>query len=241
MADDERPVEDLPTAIAALRKDFDDFRTTTAARANRLPTGSIEPTILPTSKADTLFMQGQIVSRAQYPVLWQWVQNNSLLAVGLFGPGDGSTTFGLPNMQGRVLLGAGTLGTDSYVVGAQGGVSQLALTVAQMPVHNHPTNSSGFTSTVGNHGHGTTGSTNGIGDHGGHSSGTSNVVPPGSGITLPSNYSGFNGGHNHTVVDPTFGAGQHNHTIDASNQNVGGGLPFDNRPPYVAVNWMIWV
>lgn len=245
MADD-RPADDVVTMVAELKKQLDDLRSTVLVRASRLPTGSIEPTILSVGKPETLFLQGQTVARASYPVLWQWVADNGLSAVsGLFGAGDGSTTFVLPNLQGRMLVGAGTLGTSSYACGAAGGTTSTTLTVTNMPVHNHPPNSSGYTGAVADHGHGTSGTTNSTGQHSGHfpATGATNVANGTStvyGLAAWNNSGSFNSPHNHTVLDPTYGAGGHNHTIDTTNQNVGGGAAFDTRPPYIAVNWLIW-
>lgn len=74
--------------------------------------------------------KGQLLSIAQNQALF------SLLGTD-YG-GDGMTTFALPNMQGRVLLGEGTdnMG-QSYVRGQIAGVEQVNLTVTQMPAHNH--------------------------------------------------------------------------------------------------------
>lgn len=229
MADDDRPVEDLPGAIAALRKDFDDFRTTMAARANRLPTGSIEPSILATPKADTLFLQGQIVSRATYPGLWQWVVNNNLLQVGLFGPADGSTTFGLPNFQGRVLLGAGTLGTDTYAIGALIGAARPVIASTNLPTHDHGTH--------GNHSHNDSGFTNTVGNHGSHHNGNGYIISNGSAdlAFVPNDSINDRGGHNHTV-DTGFPSSAGGHTAFGSASPTG----LDVRQPSLAVNFMIW-
>ena len=52
--------------------------------------------------------------------------------------GDGETTFGLPDLRGRVALGAGAgTGLSSYVLAAAGGVENVTLTEAQMPGHQH--------------------------------------------------------------------------------------------------------
>jgi microcystin-dependent protein len=53
--------------------------------------------------------------------------------------GDGQTTFGLPDLQGRVPVHQGTQqGTGTtYVMGERAGVESVTLTTNQMPVHNH--------------------------------------------------------------------------------------------------------
>jgi microcystin-dependent protein len=52
--------------------------------------------------------------------------------------GDARTTFGLPNLRGRVAIGAGTgPGLTGRSLGAQGGVEDVTLTQAQLPAHEH--------------------------------------------------------------------------------------------------------
>lgn len=71
-------------------------------------------------------------------------QNQALFALlGATYGGDGRTTFGLPDLQGRTILGTGTytdiFGTTTYTVGQKGGTRAVVLTVAQVPLatHNH--------------------------------------------------------------------------------------------------------
>jgi microcystin-dependent protein len=60
--------------------------------------------------------------------------------------GDGTTTFGLPDLRGRVPIQADA--DQGYPLGAAGGAEQVALTAQQLPSHNHT-----FTATtvVGNY------------------------------------------------------------------------------------------
>lgn len=52
--------------------------------------------------------------------------------------GDGRTTFGVPNLQGRVPVGIGQgAGLNNYVLGATGGTETVTLTANQMPAHTH--------------------------------------------------------------------------------------------------------
>lgn len=85
---------------------------------------------------------GQAISRTDYP--------NLFAAIGTtYGAGDGSTTFNLPDLRGRVAAGrddmggtaAGRLTSASTFVGttlgATGGTETHTLTTAQMPAHTH--------------------------------------------------------------------------------------------------------
>ncbi len=52
--------------------------------------------------------------------------------------GDGRTTFALPDMRGRVLVGTGTgPGLSNYRVGQKGGQESVTLTQNQLPSHGH--------------------------------------------------------------------------------------------------------
>lgn len=56
--------------------------------------------------------------------------------------GDGRTTFGLPNLAGRVAMhgGSGTgPGLTRRVIGQLGGTTQETLSLAQLGAHSHPT------------------------------------------------------------------------------------------------------
>lgn len=65
-------------------------------------------------------------------------QNQVLYAViGCTYGGDCRSTFGLPNLQGRVVVGAGTAGGYQYPVGGAGGSPTATLTQANLPAHTH--------------------------------------------------------------------------------------------------------
>jgi microcystin-dependent protein len=83
-----------------------------------------------------LLCQGQILSIQQ---------NSALFAVlGTTYGGNGTSTFQLPNLQGRVPISMGqSLGTSNYLIGHQGGVESVALSVSQMPLHSHLLNAVG--------------------------------------------------------------------------------------------------
>jgi microcystin-dependent protein len=86
--------------------------------------------------------QGQILPIQQYTALF------SLLGVN-FG-GNGTSNFGLPDLQGRMAMGYGDgPGLPSNNIGDTGGaVSQMMLT-SNMPVHTHPMQcSTGFGNTA---------------------------------------------------------------------------------------------
>jgi microcystin-dependent protein len=68
-------------------------------------------------------------------------QNNALFALlGTTYGGNGTTTFGLPNLQGRVPVHQGSNGFASYVLGQLSGTENVTLLSNNMPIHNHLVN-----------------------------------------------------------------------------------------------------
>lgn len=113
-----------------------------------LPVGTIIPFAGSTAPAGWLFCHGQAVSRTTYAALFAALTNNG--ATFPYGAGDGSTTFNLPDLRGRVPAGkddmggaaasrltAGGSGIAGTTLGAAGGGETHTLTTAQMPSHNH--------------------------------------------------------------------------------------------------------
>jgi len=74
--------------------------------------------------------QGQLLAISQNTALF------SLLGTS-FG-GNGQTTFSLPDLRGRTVVGAGQgLGLSDYILGEQTGLENVTLTSANMPAHRH--------------------------------------------------------------------------------------------------------
>lgn len=78
--------------------------------------------------AGYLWANGQAVSRTLYANLFA-VYGTS------YGSGDGSTTFNLPDYQGKFLKMFGPGGL--YPIGSSGGTTEETLTVNQIPAHAH--------------------------------------------------------------------------------------------------------
>ena len=79
--------------------------------------------------------QGQILNISTNTALF------ALLGV-TFG-GNGSQTFGLPNLQGRTIVGQGNSTFGSYSAGQMSGSTQITLLQSQMPMHTHSAVASG--------------------------------------------------------------------------------------------------
>lgn len=67
-------------------------------------------------------------------------QNDALFSLlGTIYGGDGRTTFGLPDMRGRIPIHAGNgPGLSSRRLGTKGGSQKVTLTANQLPSHTHP-------------------------------------------------------------------------------------------------------
>lgn len=93
-----------------------------------MPTGSVIPFAGKTAPTGWLMCQGQAVSRSTYAQLFSVIGTT-------FGSGDGSTTFNLPNMCGRVAVG---VDSDANSIGTQRGETAHKLTNPEIPAHSHP-------------------------------------------------------------------------------------------------------
>lgn len=105
-----------------------------------VPAGSMLMWTTDTAPDGWLLCYGQAVSRATYAKLFAQISTT-------FGVGDGSTTFNLPDMRGRLPLGQDDMGGSSAnrVTHAQAdsiagneGAETHQLTIAEMPAHTHP-------------------------------------------------------------------------------------------------------
>jgi microcystin-dependent protein len=68
------------------------------------------------------------------------IQSNTALfsLLGTTYGGNGTTTFALPDLRGRVAIGAGNgPGLSMYMLGQVGGSETVTLNTQQMPAHNH--------------------------------------------------------------------------------------------------------
>jgi len=108
-----------------------------------------------TAPTGWLLCYGQAVSRTTYAGLFAVIGT-------LFGVGDGTTTFNVPDARGRVVAGKDNMGgtaanrlttssggVDGATLGAVGGSETHTLTTAQIPAHTH----TGTTDSSGNHSH----------------------------------------------------------------------------------------
>ena len=92
-----------------------------------VPIGTVLSYSGPTPPAGWLFARGQAVSRAQYASLFAVIGT-------IYGGGDGSTTFNVPNLEGRVLRGSGA---STWQIATTGGNDNVMLQTNNMAPHSH--------------------------------------------------------------------------------------------------------
>lgn len=149
-----------------------------------------------------VFAFGQALSRTAYPTLFARLGTT-------YGPGDGSTTFNIPDCRGRVRAGKDDMGgtsanrltsqpggLDGDVLGATGGAEVHALVAGEVPPLNGTTNSTGL------HTHTYTAGASTGGAQGGSGANQGSSAP---GATTSSN-----GEHSHLVTVNSAGGGAHN-------------------------------
>jgi microcystin-dependent protein len=124
-----------------------------------VPTGSLFPYAGSSAPTGYLLCDGSAVSRTTYATLFGVLSTT-------YGAGNGSTTFNLPDLRGRMPLGAGTgVGLNASGTGTPSGTAQTArtagqwggeethlLTSSEMPQHNH-TGVTGYMSANASHAH----------------------------------------------------------------------------------------
>ena len=94
-----------------------------------LPPGIVLPYAASTAPAGYLLCDGQAVGRTAYANLFALIGTT-------YGAGDGSTTFSLPDLRGRVpVMQDGS--SEFASLNARGGEKTHTLTVNEMPSHNH--------------------------------------------------------------------------------------------------------
>jgi microcystin-dependent protein len=108
------------------------------------PIGTISMFAGTTPPATHLLCDGSAVSRATYSALFGVIGT-------MYGAGDGSTTFNVPNLKGKIPVGLDSTQTEFDTLGETGGTKTHTLSAAEMPVHTHIQNSHTHTQQAHNH------------------------------------------------------------------------------------------
>ena len=101
------------------------------------PAGIVMPFAGSTAPQGYLLCDGSAVSRDTYSSLFT--------AIGtVYGAGDGSSTFNVPNLSGRVVLGV----SQSHAMGTTGGEETHTLTESELSEHSHVVPSHGHSNNI---------------------------------------------------------------------------------------------
>ncbi len=153
---------------------------------------------------DWAFCEGQLLSIAQYQSLF------SLLGT-MYG-GDGRTSFGLPDLRGRVPIHSGQgPGLSSYQQGQKGGVESVTLAAQQIPAHTHTVSATAKAVAGG-------GNQSAPGDH-----------------TWAADPRGATNIYSDATPDTDMKAG----SVEVTAENTGGSQAHENRSPYLPVKFII--
>lgn len=196
-----------------------------------------------------LICQGQSVSKITYPALWHLLGDT-------YGA-SGLSTFRLPDLSGRAIIGTGFgTGLTNRVLADKVGTENHTLSVSEMPPHNHTQTSHSHTVTDGGHSHGVTdgGHSHGVTDPGhNHTIPARNATADGTGLPRLANSSTSNA--NGSTSNATTGVTVNNATTGVSVNsattgvtinnaqptinNTGGGAAHNNMQPSLALNFII--
>lgn len=187
---------------------------------------------------------------------WLWARDTNLVVVGGRGSSaDGDWTAAkqltLPNFCGRAPTCVGNFGGNTNplsgvtfergtatTLGSYAGVATVALTWAEMPVHNHTATQSLTTASAGSHTHNASTDSAGSHTHGVPSGAPVSTANPGAAFGVAGQGAQTTlaaGVHTHGVNIPAAGAHSHDVQGGVSIGNAGSGVAHNNMAPFLLV------
>lgn len=177
------------------------------------PIGAISAWGTATAPTGWLLCNGAAVSRTTYSSLYALIGTT-------YGTGDGSTTFNVPNLKGKVIVGLDSAQTEFDAINESGGAKTHTLGTTEIPAHTH--GAATLTGSISNFAVQSSGT-------GASASGIASVnTTPGT-VGYPSSSGSGNSGWSDEIdLNAT-----HTHT------SVGGGAAHNNLQPYLTLNYII--
>lgn len=116
------------------------------ASALLVPPGSVSAYAGISVPGGWLHCDGSAIDRTIYADLFAAIGTT-------FGAGDGETTFNIPNLRGRNIIGLNSSDADFDALGETGGEKRHTLTIAEMPAHTHTITDPGHAHNITDPGH----------------------------------------------------------------------------------------
>ena len=182
-----------------------------------------------------LLCNGSEVSRSTYSRLFSVIGTR-------YGAGNNSTTFNLPNLDGKVVVGKDIGQPEFNVLGETGGAKTHLLTTSELPAHTH----THTMDSSGSHEHTGTLSTEGSHRHAQEDFvlnfdtylyffGGLRAARTRTDVTQSTAFTGFEGAHSHALtISP---GGGHTHEVEIG--DTGESVPHNNLQPYITLNYII--
>ena len=169
-----------------------------------VPSGTLAPFAGATAPVGWFFCYGQTVSRTTYAALFA--------AIGvIYGNGDGSTTFNLPDLRGRAVFGLDNMGGTA--AGRLNGAATGGITATTLAA---------------------------TGGEQAHTMASSELVPHNHPLSSGANLGGlFNLGVAGAAIWQTSGGAYAEVPLTNTSNSTGAGTAFNVVPPGMALNWMI--
>jgi len=211
----------------------------TAAQMNALeaataPVGGIMAYAASTAPTGWLLCDGTAVSRTTYAALFTAISTT-------YGAGNGSTTFNLPNLKGKVPVGRDSADTAFDVLGETGGAKTHTLTSGQMPVHTHTQNAHTHTQDAHTHVQNAHNHTQASHNHSYQIQNT--TANNGAGVAIPAGDNAGTTGSATPIINNTTAVNQNatatNQNTTAVNNNTGNGEAHNILQPYLVLNFII--
>lgn len=199
-----------------------------------VPTGVVTAFAGSSAPPGYVLCDGSAVTRGDYSRLFAVIGTT-------YGEGDGSTTFNVPDMRGRVVVSYDVGQSEFDVLGEVGGAKTHTLTTTELATHSHS-----YSTPAGDGAHSHTGTISNAGNHR-HIQQDFELSTEGFGVGVyrasrtrrrigeSAEYTDYAGVHNHGLTINSSGAHTHNVTIG----NTGSSSPHNNLQPYMVMNYII--